>query len=157
MDMSGTKEKKMANGMNCKGISVFNGQVIIIRVSISGTPKESLTHLKDKIMDLTTLNPKIAEKGEPVHIFLDLSVFNAVSSTLFGTLGAAIQLEPIKTIGICGMKPAVRDAAKRLGIVFEEEKKGKPSKTLNKNIDKLKAFKSLETGLLELVPGGEAK
>ncbi len=136
------------------GISMFHGNLIILRASIVGTPKESLTRLKDKIIDIDTSVYGVSDNTE-VHLFVDLSAFNIVSSTIFGALGAVIQSESIRTVGLCGMKPMMRDTAKRLGIIPEENKRTEYSKSIDDNIHKMKVFDSLEAGLLSLISDAE--
>jgi anti-anti-sigma regulatory factor len=128
-------------------ISTFNGQVIILKPESSPNIKESLDQLTAKISELISCGSN--ENKSRIALILDLSPFNILSSTLLGVIGASLQERHVRTIKLCGMKPAVLETARRLGLIKDQKNANRDS---DSNIYKIKVFASLEEGVKSLIP-----
>ncbi len=92
-------------------------------------------------------------KRHDTCIFLDLSPFNIINSSLIGILGSIIMDPKIQFLALCGVQPAVADILKRFGVVSEEERKRTYSNTkIKDNLSKVFTFNSIEEGLVCLNP-----
>ncbi len=127
--------------------SIFNGHLVIIR------PPEGagIEAMSEKIVDFSTSKSAENENAD-FYLLLDLSLYSAVNSAFFGTLGATIQIPYVKQVALCGMKSSVQKIAQRFGIVDRGVFKNGPTKEINDNGQKFRIFDSLEKATLELVP-----
>ena len=134
------------------GISVSEGRVCIIKVNEMTSVKEGLDHIKNSLIDFTT-STKVQDSTLDTYIFLDLSPFNIINSSLIGILGSIIMDPKIQLLALCGVQPSVADILKRFGVVSEEGKKRTySSKKIKENLSKVFTFNSIEEGLACLNP-----
>ncbi len=139
------KEKNMQESET--SFSIFNGKTIIIRPS----DESNISDFSEKIIDLTT-DKDTTNSNIEVNLYLDLSTFNTVSSSFFGTLGATIQLPHVKQVALTGMRGSVQKIAKRFGIIDGGVTKETQTKAISDNAQKFRIFDSLEKAVLELIP-----
>ncbi|MBU1567514.1 MAG: STAS domain-containing protein [Proteobacteria bacterium] len=133
-------------------ISVSEGRVCIIKVSEMVSVKEGLDKIKNALIDFTT-SEKVQDSKLDTYIFLDLTPFNIINSSLIGILGSIIMDPKIQLLALCGVQPSVADILKRFGVVSEEGKTRKYSSTkIKNNLSKVFTFKSIEEGLICLNP-----
>ncbi len=133
-------------------ISVSEGRVCIIKVSEITSVKEGLDHVKNALIDFTT-SERVQDSSLDTFIFLDLSPFNIINSSLIGILGSIIMDPKIQLLALCGVQPSVADILKRFGVVSEEGKKRVYSSTkIKNNLSKVFTFNSIEEGLVCLNP-----
>lgn len=134
------------------GISVSEGRVCIIKVNEMTSVKEGLDQIKNTLIDFTT-STKVQDSALDTYIFLDLSPFNIINSSLIGILGSIIMDPKIQLLALCGVQPSVADILKRFGVVSEEGKKRTySSKKIKENLSKVFTFNSIEEGLACLSP-----
>lgn len=134
------------------GISVSEGRVCIIKVNEMTSVKEGLDQIKNSLIDFTT-STKVQDSALDTYIFLDLSPFNIINSSLIGILGSIIMDPKIQLLALCGVQPSVADILKRFGVVSEEGKKRTySSKKIKENLSKVFTFNSIEEGLACLNP-----
>ncbi|MDK9707766.1 MAG: STAS domain-containing protein [Desulforhopalus sp.] len=134
------------------GISVSEGRVCIIKVNEMTSVKEGLDQIKNSLIDFTT-SAKVQDSALDTYIFLDLSPFNIINSSLIGILGSIIMDPKIQLLALCGVQPSVADILKRFGVVSEEgRKRTYTSKKIKENLSKVFTFNSIEEGLACLNP-----
>jgi hypothetical protein len=133
-------------------ISINEGRVCIIKVNEMDSVKEGLDQIKNALIDFTT-SDKVQDSLLDTYIFLDLSPFNIINSSLIGILGSIIMDKKIQLLALCGLQPSVADILKRFGVVTEEGKKRVYSSSkIKDNLGKVFTFNSIEEGLACLNP-----
>jgi anti-anti-sigma regulatory factor len=133
-------------------ISVSEGRVCIIKVNEMVSVKEGLDQIKNALIDFTT-SDKVQDSKLDTYIFLDLSPFNIINSSLIGILGSIIMDPKIQLLALCGVQPSVADILKRFGVVSEVGKKRMyTSAKIKNNLSKVFTFNSIEEGLVCLNP-----
>lgn len=133
-------------------ISVNEGRVCIIKITEMDSVKEGLDQIKNALIDFTT-SDKVQDSSLDTYIFLDLSPFNIINSSLIGILGSIIMDKKIQLLALCGLQPSVADILKRFGVVTEEGKKRVYSSSkIKDNLGKVFTFNSIEEGLACLNP-----
>jgi anti-anti-sigma regulatory factor len=134
------------------GVYVSEGRVCIIKVGEIVSVKESLDQVKNILIDITT-NEHVQNSSLDTYIFLDLSPFNIINSSLIGILGSIIMDPKVQLLALCGIQPSVADILKRFGVISEEGQKRTYSSTkIKNNISKVFTFKNIEDGLVCLNP-----
>lgn len=133
-------------------ISVSEGRVCIVKVGEMTTVKEGLEQIKTALIDFTT-SEKVQESKLDTYIFVDLSPFNIINSSLIGILGSIIMDPKIQLLALCGVQPSVADILKRFGVISEEGRaRAYASSEIRNNLSKVFTFKSVEEGLICLNP-----
>lgn len=133
-------------------ITVSDGRVCIIKAAEITSVKEGLEAIKNALIDFTT-SDRVQESGLDTFLFVDLSPFNIINSSLIGIFGSIIMDKKIQLLGLCGIQPSVEDILRRFGVVTEDGR-GKPfaSDKIKDNLGKVYVFDSIEKGLACLNP-----
>lgn len=134
-------------------VSVTEGRLCIIKIRDPLSVKQGLEQMKNTLIELTT-SDRLSSGDLDTYIFLDLSPFNIINSSLIGILGSIIMDPHLRLLALCGVQPSVADILKRFGIVAETKDRsicisGKSTS----NLAKVHTFSSLEEGLVCLSPG----
>ena len=133
-------------------IKISDGRVCIIKVARFESIKEGLEGLKNALIDFTT-SDRLRESGLDTCLFVDLTPFNIINSSLIGILGSIIMDRNIRLLGLCNLQPAVEDILKRFGVIGEtgadKEFRGGPHR---EKPNKVLVFDSIEEGLACLIP-----
>lgn len=133
-------------------VAVIEGRLCIIKVRDMLSVKQGLEQMKNALIDLTT-SERLANEGLDTYIFLDLSPFNIINSSLIGILGSIIMDPHIRLLALCGVQPSVADILKRFGIVAESrEQRLRIGGKVTNNLAKVYTFNSVEEGLVCLNP-----
>ncbi|BHH83152.1 hypothetical protein [Desulforhopalus sp. 52FAK] len=100
-------------------VSVREGRVCIIKTDELTTVKEGLDQMKTAIIECT------ASEGNDhstldTFVFVDLSLFNIINSSVIGVLGSVLMNPRIRMLGLCGVQPPVVDILTRFGVIAPE-------------------------------------
>lgn len=133
-------------------ISVREGRVCIIKTDELTTVKEGLDQMKSAIIDCT--NSGDADQSSlDTFLFVDLSLFNIINSSVIGVLGSVLMNPRIRMLGLCGVQPPVEDILKRFGVLNPDAANDFVAHDLLKsNMSKVVTFESIEQGLGRLNP-----
>lgn len=147
--MAGTLRNKV---VPMTDIKISDGRVCIIKVARVESIKEGLEALKNALIDFTT-SDRLRESGLDTCLFVDLTPFNIINSSLIGIFGSIIMDRNIQLLGLCNLQPAVEDILERFGVINEpgtgKELAGAP---LHEKLNKVLVFDSIEEGLACLIP-----
>ncbi|MFT5728203.1 MAG: anti-anti-sigma regulatory factor [Desulforhopalus sp.] len=133
-------------------ISVSEGRVCIIKTDELTTVREGLDQIKTAIIDCTA-GDKNNSSNIDTFLFIDLSLFNIINSSVIGVLGSVLMNPRIRLIGLCGVQPPVRDILTRFGVLSPEKVDGFVShEVLKNNMSKVVTFETVEQGLGRLDP-----
>lgn len=136
-----------AKGLNMGKISVSEGRVCIIKTDELTTVKEGLEQIKTAIIDCTAKGDKDQSAIE-TFLFIDLSLFNIINSSVIGVLGSVLMNPRVRMLGLCGVQPPVEDILKRFGVLDPEETNDFVAhKELKSNMSKVVTFETIEQGL----------
>jgi len=128
-------------------ISVSEGRVCIIKTDELTTVREGLDQIKTAITDCTA-GDKNKSGNIDTFLFIDLSLFNIINSSVIGVLGSVLMNPSIRLIGLCGVQPPVRDILTRFGVLSPE--KGNDfvaHEVLKNNMSKVVMYDTVEQGL----------
>ena len=147
-DIVGTR----SGGVFMGQLSVSEGRVCIIKVGEMNTVKEGLEQIKNALIDFST-SDKVQDSKLDTYIFVDLTPFNIINSSLIGILGSIIMDPKIQFLALCGVQPSVADILRRFGVITDE---GQPrvytSSEIKNNLSKVFTFNTVEEGLMCLNP-----
>lgn len=133
-------------------IRVSDGRVCIIKAGELDSVKEGLEAMKKVLIDFTT-SDRVQDSNLDTFLFVDLSPFNIINSSLIGIFGSIIMDRKIQLLGLCGLQPAVEDILKRFGVITEGGVgKAFASDKIKSNLSKVMVFKTMEEGLACLNP-----
>ena len=133
-------------------IRVSDGRVCIIKAGELDSVKEGLEAMKKVLIDFTT-SDRVQESNLDTFLFVDLSPFNIINSSLIGIFGSIIMDRKIQLLGLCGLQPAVEDILKRFGVITEGGVgKAFASDKIKSTLSKVMVFKTMEEGLACLNP-----
>ena len=133
-------------------IRVSDGRVCIIKAGELDSVKEGLEAMKKVLIDFTT-SDRVQESNLDTFLFVDLSPFNIINSSLIGIFGSIIMDRKIQLLGLCGLQPAVEDILKRFGVITEGGVgTAFASDKIKNNLSKVMVFKTMEEGLACLNP-----
>lgn len=133
-------------------ISVSEGRVCIIKTDELTTVREGLDQIKTAIIDCTSAEKCDSSKMD-TFLFVDLSLFNIINSSVIGVLGSVLMNPNIRLIGLCGVQPSVKDILTRFGVLSPD--KGNTFNTheeLKVHMSKVVTFETVEQGLRSLDP-----
>ena len=128
-------------------ISVSEERVCIIKTEEITTVKESLDQIKTAIIDCMTVR-KDESKNLDMFLFVDLSLFNIINSSVIGVLGSVLMDPSIRLVGLCGVQPPVREILTRFGVlppVNTNQFEG--HENIKNNRHKVVTFETIEQGL----------
>ncbi|HSO09320.1 MAG TPA: hypothetical protein VLR45_04985 [Desulfoprunum sp.] len=133
-------------------IKISDGRVCIIKVVKLEAIRDGLETMKNTLIDFITSN-KRRESDLDTYLFVDLTRFNIINSSLIGILGSIIMDRNIRLLCLCNLQPAVEDILKRFGVI-DESGGGKefPGDPDQEHVNKVLVFDSLEAGLACLIP-----
>lgn len=133
-------------------IKISDGRVCIIKVMKLEAIRDGLETMKTTLLDFITSN-KRRESDLDTYLFVDLTRFNIINSSLIGILGSIIMDRNIRLLCLCNLQPAVADILKRFGVI-DESGGGKefPGDPDQEHVNKVLVFDSLEAGLACLIP-----
>ena len=101
-------------------ISVSEGRVCIIKTDELTSVRDGLDQIKTAIINCTT--EQRGDSGEmDTFLFVDLSLFNIINSSVIGVLGSALMNPNIRLVGLCGVRPPVKDILTRFGVLAPEK------------------------------------
>lgn len=133
-------------------IRVSDGRVCIIKAGELDSVKEGLEAMKKVLIDFTT-SDRVQESNLDTFLFVDLSPFNIINSSLIGIFGSIIMDQKIQLLGLCGLQPAVEDILKRFGVITEGGVgKAFASDKIKNNLSKVMVFRTMGEGLACLDP-----
>lgn len=128
-------------------ISVSVGRVCIIKTDELTTVRDGLDQIKTAIIDCTAVDKSDSRKID-TFLFVDLSLFNIINSSVIGVLGSVLMNPDIRLIGLCGVQPPVKDILTRFGVLSPA--KGNTFVAhgeLKNNMSKVVTFETIEQGL----------
>ena len=133
-------------------IKISDGRVCIVKVVKLEAIRDGLETMKNTLIDFITSN-KRRENDLDTYLFVDLTRFNIINSSLIGILGSIIMDRNIRLLCLCNLQPAVEDILKRFGVI-DESGGGKefPGDPDQEHVNKVLVFDSLEAGLACLIP-----
>ncbi len=133
-------------------ITVSDGRVCIVKATEVTSVKDGLEAMKNALSDFST-SAKIQESNLDTFLFVDLSGFNIINSSLIGIFGSLIMDDKINLLALCGIQPSVEDILKRFGVITDDGA-GKDFAThkMRENLGKVVTFDSVEQGLVYLNP-----
>jgi len=133
-------------------IKISDGRVCIIKVANFESIREGLDGLKNTLIDFTT-SDRLRKSGLDTCLFVDLTPFNIINSSLIGILGSIIMDRNVRFLGLCNLQPAVADILRRFGVISAtgagREFTADP---IREKINKVLVFDSIEKGLACLIP-----
>ena len=133
-------------------ISISDGRVCIIKVVRFDSIKEGLEELKNALLDFSA-GDRLEENGLDTYVFVDLTPFNIINSSLIGILGSIITDRKIRLLALCNLQPAVEDILKRFGVIGEADAGRKPTADPGREmLAKVLVFDSIEEALACLIP-----
>jgi hypothetical protein len=133
-------------------ITVCDGRVSIIKLTELSDENENLEVLKNTLLDFTT-SSRFHESDIDTFLFVDLSPFHSISSSLIGIFGSIIMNPKIQLLGLCNAQSEVLEILKRFGVVTDDgSAMSFASEKIKRNIRKVIAFPSVEDGLISLNP-----
>lgn len=133
-------------------ITVSDGRVCIIKAAEITSVKEGLEAIKNALIDFTT-SDKVQDSSLDTFLFVDLSPFNIINSSLIGIFGSIIMDKKIQLLGLCGIQPSVKDILKRFGVISEDGLgKDFASDKIKENLSKVIVFDTIDDGLTCLNP-----
>lgn len=133
-------------------ISVSEGRVCIVKISDASSTKSDLEKIKNALIDFTT-STEVQNSDLDAYVFVDLSPFNVINSSLVGILGSMIMDPKIQLLALCGLRPSVKDILKRFSVIADDSGSRKfASEEIQNNISKVFTFNSIEEGLVCLNP-----
>ncbi|MBI5185664.1 MAG: hypothetical protein HZA01_08055 [Nitrospinae bacterium] len=129
----------------------FQGFLVVLGLDVNEeNAREELRVLRDNLVRFTT-DFALLEKEKNIYLIINLAPFNVVSSTFFGDIGATLDVEQVKLIGLCGMRPTVKKIAQRMGVIQPGNGGTAPTQNIQDNLHKIRAFDSLEEGFKALI------
>ncbi|THB79303.1 MAG: hypothetical protein D6B25_01905 [Desulfobulbaceae bacterium] len=133
-------------------IMVSDGRVGVIKAIDVTNVRQGLESIKNALIDYTT-SEQVQESNLDTFLFVDLSPFNTISSSLVGILGSVIMDRKIQLLGLCAIQPTVLEVLTRFGVLTEDGTATDfASKEIKDNIGKVVAYDSIEQGLASLNP-----
>lgn len=133
-------------------IIVSDGRVCIIKTTDVTSAREGLDALKNALSDFAT-SDRVQESNLDTFLFVDLSPFNIINSSLIGIFGSLIMDKKIQMLGLCGIQPSVEDILKRFGVITEGGiAKEYASDQIKDNFSKVITFDTIDDGLVCLNP-----
>ena len=133
-------------------LSVNEGRVCIIKVNELTSVKDGLEQIKNALVDFTTCD-RVRDSRLDTYIFIDLSRFNIINSSLIGVLGSIIMDPKIQLLALCGLQPSVADILMRFGVLSNKSQpNNQASSEIKENLSKVFTFNSIEEGLVCLNP-----
>ena len=128
----------------------FQGFLIVLGLDIrEENAREEIRVVRDHLFRFTT-DMEILKQHKDIYLLVNMAPFNVVSSTFFGDIGATLDIEQIKLVGLCGMKPTVRKIAERMGVI-QGKGSGIPLRDIQDNLHKIRDFEDLDQGFEALI------
>ncbi|MFT5698599.1 MAG: hypothetical protein ACI8ZB_001454 [Desulforhopalus sp.] len=128
-------------------ISVSEGRVCIIKTDEITTVKEGLEQMKTAIIECTNSGGNDPQQLD-TFLFIDLSLFNIINSSVIGVLGSVLMNPRVRLLGLCGIKPPVEDILTRFGVLSPTKKNNFVAYgELQNNMSKVVTFDTIEQGL----------
>ena len=133
-------------------ITVSDGRVCIIKATDVTSVKEGLEALKNALSDFAT-SDRVQESDLDTFLFVDLSSFNIINSSLIGIFGSLIMDKKVNMLALCGIQPSVEDILKRFGVISNDGLENDFSTPqVRENLSKVVVFDSIGQGLQFLDP-----
>jgi hypothetical protein len=133
-------------------ITVSDGRVCIVKATEVTSVKDGLEAMKNALSDFAT-SDKIQESNLDTFLFVDLSGFNIINSSLIGIFGSLIMDDKINLLALCGIQPSVENILKRFGVISDDSgSKDFATYKMRKNLGKVVIFDSIDQGLVYLNP-----
>lgn len=133
-------------------IMVSDGRVGIIKAINVTNVRQGLDSIKNTLIDYAT-SEQVQSSQLDTFLFVDLSPFNTISSSLVGIFGSVIMDKKIQLLGLCAIQPTVQEVLTRFGVLTDSGTGTDfASKAIKDNIGKVVAFESIEQGLISLNP-----
>ncbi|MBU0664752.1 MAG: STAS domain-containing protein [Proteobacteria bacterium] len=131
-------------------VQIRHGHVCILEAEITNTIKEAMEEFKNSLIDLIN-GPQIQDSPFDAYLFLDLSPFTIINSSLIGAIGSAIMNDKLQMLALCNVQPTVLDLLQRFGVVSEDGlPKDFSSPEIQENYSKVAVFDSVAAGLSSL-------
>ena len=133
-------------------ISMSKERVCIIKTDEMTTVKEALDQIKTAIIDCTTVEENDTNDRDTL-LFVDLSLFTIINSSVIGVLGSVLMNPSIRLLGLCGVQPPVKDILTRFGVLSPvKDNTVMVHEGLKNNVNKVVTFETIEQGLGSLNP-----
>lgn len=103
--------------------------------------------MKTAIIDCTNVDDN-DQANQDTFLFVDLSLFNIINSSVIGVLGSVLMNPSIRLLGLCGVQPPVEDILKRFGVLSTEGSNDFVAlNEIKNNMSKVVTFETIEQGL----------
>ena len=133
-------------------ISVREGRVCIIKTEELTSVKEGLEQIKAALIQCSSDQNNVSAPLD-TFLFVDLSLFNIINSSVIGVLGSVLMNRNICLLGLCGVQPPVVEILTRFGVLSPpQDTKGQLHDGIRENMKKVVVFDSIEQGLGSLNP-----
>lgn len=133
-------------------ISVREGRVCIIKIDELTNIKEAQDQLKNTIIEYVCADENDCKRLD-TFLFVDLSLFNIINSSVIGVLGSVLMNPNIRLLGLCGVQPSVADLLTRFGVLTSASTPDFVAhEALKNNMSKVLTFATVEQGLCCLNP-----
>lgn len=133
-------------------ISVREGRVCIIKTEELTTVKEGLDQIKTALIECAS-DQHNASTLLDTYLFVDLSLFNIINSSVIGVLGSVLMNPSIRLLGLCGVQPPVAEILTRFGVLCPDQAAEKQlHHEIRGNMNKVVRFDTVEQGLGSLHP-----
>ncbi|TKB11088.1 hypothetical protein [Desulforhopalus sp. IMCC35007] len=133
-------------------ISVREGRVCIIKTEELTSVKEGLEQIKTALIQCSSDQHNVSAPLD-TFLFVDLSLFNIVNSSVIGVLGSVLMNRSIRLLGLCGVQPPVVEILTRFGVLSPpQDTKEQLQNGIRENMRKVVVFDSVEQGLGSLNP-----
>jgi hypothetical protein len=131
-------------------VAIRYGYVCILESKITKSLKEAIEEFKDALLDLIN-GPQVQDNPFDAFLFLDLTPFTIINSSLIGAIGSAIMNDKVQMLALCNVQPTVLDLLHRFGVISEDGlPKDFSSPEIQENYNKVIVFDSVAAGLSSL-------
>lgn len=139
-------------GMTMGNISIREGRVCIIKTEDLTSVKEGMDQIKKALIDCTHVEGSEASRLD-TFLFVDLSMFNIINSSVIGVFGSILMNPTIQMLGLCGLQPPVKEILTKFGVLKDSgSDEFIAHDDVRNNMNKVVTFDSIEQGLVYLSP-----
>ena len=123
------------------------GYVCILETEIINSLKEAIEEFKNTLIDLIN-GPQVQDNPFDAYIFLDMTPFTIINSSLIGAIGSAIMNDKVQMLSLCNVQPTVLELLQRFGVISDDGlPKDFSSPEIQENYSKVAVFDSVAAGL----------
>jgi hypothetical protein len=131
-------------------VQIRYGSICILDTDVTQSLKETIEEFKNKLIDFIN-SPEVQNNPFDAYLFLDLTPFSIINSTLIGAIGSTIMNDKVQMLALCNVQPTVLDLFHRFGVISDDGlPKDFSSPEIKGNYSKVKIFDSVAAGLSSL-------